>query len=105
MNIDTSLLNRLEFIEFKQHVLFLKQPNHKVKVFSDLSLDEYLKIKDYVNKFEELLKLNNSLSFKDFTNGLYDICPRIKTYSESSVLIAKILMGYNNYDLLFSHNN
>lgn len=105
MNIDANLLSRLEFIEFKQQVLLLKQPNHRVNVFANLSLIEFLNIKEYVKKFEDKILEDNSYCFKDFELGLYEICPFIKTYPGSSTLIAKILMSLESYDLLFSSNN
>lgn len=105
MSIDINLLDRLEFIEFKQQVLLLKQPNHTVSVFANLSLNEYFKIKDYVNKFEKTLNNSNYYTFKEFENGLYELSPPIKTYPGSSMLIAKILMDIKNFDLLFAHYN
>lgn len=105
MNIDTNLLSRLEFIEFKQQVLLLKQPNHKVNVFANLSLVQFLDIKEYVKNFESTMLEGKACCLKDFELGLYEICPLIKTYPGSSILIARILMSLENYDLLFSSNN
>lgn len=105
MNIDANLLSRLEFIEFKQQVLLLKQPNHRVNVFANLSLVDFLNIKEYVKKFEGTMLECEAYCFKDFELGLYEICPLIKTYPGSSILIARILMSLENYDLLFSSNN
>ncbi len=105
MNIDTNFLSRLEFIEFKQQVLLLKQPNHKVNVFANLSLDQFLDIKEYVKNFQSKMSEGKASYLKDFELGLYKVCPLIKTYPGSSILIAKILMNLENYDLLFSSNN
>ncbi|MDU1539833.1 MAG: hypothetical protein E6902_09455 [Paeniclostridium sordellii] len=105
MNIDNRILDRLEFIEFKQQVLLLKQPNHKISVFANLSLAQFIDIKNYVKNFEKFIDQESSYTFKNFEIGLYDICPLIKTYPGSSVLIARILMDIKNYDILFSHNN
>lgn len=105
MNIDNNFLDRLEFVEFKQQVLLLKQPNHKISVFANLSLSQFIDIKNYVKNFENLIDEECKYTFKDFEIGLYNICPLIKTYPGSSVLIARILMDIKNYDILFSHNN
>lgn len=105
MNIDNNFLDRLEFVEFKQQVLLLKQPNHKISVFANLSLSQFIDIKNYVKNFENLIDKDCKYTFKDFETGLYNICPLIKTYPGSSVLIARILMDIKNYDILFSHNN
>ncbi|MEG2985143.1 MAG: hypothetical protein RR835_10605 [Peptostreptococcaceae bacterium] len=105
MNINNNLLARLDFIEFKQQILLLKQPNHKVSVFANLSLSEYLNIKNYVNRFERSMNINKDYTFNEYENGLYELCPLIKTYPGSSILIAKILMDIKNFDLLFSHYN
>ena len=101
MNINTSLLNRLEFIEFKQHILFLKQPNHKVKVFSDLSLDEYLNIKDYVNTLQfvdaDIIGKNHVLL--DFKNNkeLYEKCDEYKDSYCNSLFIYSLFINSNKF--------
>lgn len=105
MNIDNNFLDRLEFVEFKQQVLLLKQPNHKISVFANLSLSQFIDIKNYVKNFENLIDKECKYTFMDFETGLYKVCPLIKTYPGSSVLIARVLMDIKNYDILFSHNN
>ena len=38
------LRDRIDFIEFKQNILFLKPPHHKAPVFAQLSLDEFISL-------------------------------------------------------------
>lgn len=105
MNIDNELLLRIEFIEFKQQILLLKHPSHKASIFAQLTLYEFLSIKDYVKNFEYYLEHGYKLNFKDFESGLYELIPKLKTYPESSVLILKVLMNISNFNKLFNSNN
>ncbi|MDU7904562.1 MAG: hypothetical protein E7J33_03240 [Peptostreptococcaceae bacterium] len=105
MSIDKELLSRVEFIEFKQQVLLLKHPSHKATVFAELTLYEFLSIRDYVENFEYYLENGHKFDFKSFESGLYDLIPKLKAYPESSVLISKILMNISNLNKLFDSNN
>ena len=105
MSIDNELLSRVEFIEFKQQVLLLKHPSHKVTIFAELTLYEFLSIRDYVKNFEYYLENGYNFDFKSFESGLYDLIPKLKAYPESSVLISKILMNISNFNKLFDSNN
>ncbi|GAA0101900.1 hypothetical protein [Paraclostridium bifermentans] len=105
MSIDKELLSRVEFIEFKQQVLLLKHPSHKATVFAELTLYEFLSIRDYVENFEYYLENGHKFDFKSFESGLYDLIPKLKAYPESSVLISKILMNISNFNKLFDSNN
>ena len=40
------IYDRLDFIEFKQNLILLKEPQHKIPVFYKLTLDDFLKIRD-----------------------------------------------------------
>ena len=46
------IYDRLDFIEFKQNLILLKQPQHKASVFYKLTLDDFLKIRDLTLNFE-----------------------------------------------------
>lgn len=105
MSLDSELLSRIEFIEFKQKILLLKNPSHKVSVFAELTIHEFLSIKEYVKNFEYYLENGYKFKFKNFESGLYDLFPKLKRYPDSSVLIAKILMDLSNYNKLFNSNN
>ncbi|QEZ69818.1 hypothetical protein D4A35_13335 [Paraclostridium bifermentans] len=105
MSIDNELLSRVEFIEFRQQVLLLKHPSHKATVFAELTLYEFLSIRDYVENFEYYLENGHKFDFKSFESGLYDLIPKLKAYPESSVLISKILMNVSNFNKLFDSNN
>ncbi|KGJ49196.1 MULTISPECIES: hypothetical protein [Paraclostridium] len=105
MSIDNELLSRVEFIEFRQQVLLLKHPSHKATVFAELTLYEFLSIRDYVENFEYYLENGHKFDFKSFESGLYDLIPKLKAYPESSVLISKILMNISNFNKLFDSNN
>jgi hypothetical protein len=105
LSIDNDLALRLDFIEFKQQILLLKHPSHKATVFSELSLYDFLSIKEYVTNFEYFLDNGYEFDFKNFESGLYELNPQLKNYPESSILISKALMSLSNFNKLFSSNN
>lgn len=100
-----AISNRFDFIEFKQKVLFFKQPNHKAIEFANLSLEEFNLIKNFVCDFEKSMLCNQPANLKDFESNLFEVCPSIKTYPSAANLVARILMSKDNYDILFSSNN
>lgn len=99
------IYDRLDFIEFKQNLILLKQPQHKASVFYKLTLDDLLKIRDLTIEFENQIKSGIKLSISDYENKLFEICPIIKSYPTSSTLIAKILMSEDIFNSLFSSLN
>lgn len=103
-NLDI-LNDRIDFIEFKQKILFFKQPNHKATEFANLSLSQFLLIRNFVNDFEIAILDKNSGNLKDFESQLFNICSDIKSYPNAASLVAKILMNKEIYDILFSSNN
>lgn len=99
------IYDRLDFIEFKQNLILLKQPQHKVSEFYKLTLDDFLKIRDFTFEFESQIKSGVRSSISDYESKLFEICPLIKSYPSSSTLIAKILMSEDIFNSLFSSLN
>ena len=95
------IYDRLEFIEFKQNILLLKQPQHKASVFAQLTLYEFLKIRDYTQEIGLKIKLGEVLAISDYEKNLYEICPILKSYSSSATLVAKALLNQDDFDSLF----
>ena len=44
---NNNLLDRLDFLEFKQNLIFLKPPQHSAQIFYELSLEDFLNIRDF----------------------------------------------------------
>lgn len=99
------IYDRLDFIEFKQNLILLKQPQHKVSEFYKLTLDDFLKIRDFTFEFESQIKSGVRSSISDYESKLFEICPLIKSYPSASTLIAKILMSEDIFNSLFSSLN
>ncbi|MGL5329543.1 MAG: hypothetical protein ACRDD7_09755 [Peptostreptococcaceae bacterium] len=97
--------DKIEFLEFKQNILFLKQPQHKASIFSELNLDDFLKIREFTEVFTQKVLSNNKLDISDYENELFKIWPPIKSYPSSSTLVAKALMDTDIFDKLFQYNN
>lgn len=95
-----NLVDRLDFIEFKQNIIFLKPPQHSTQLFYDLTLEDFLKIRNFTKEY--LLRVENDevFSLNDFEKKLIDIWPSAKTYPLSASLIARVLMGKNLYSKL-----
>ncbi len=99
------IYDRLDFIEFKQNLILLKQPQHKASVFYKLTLDDFLKIRDFTFEFESQIKSGVKSSISDYESKLFEICPLIKPYPSASTLISKILMSEDVFNSLFSSLN
>ena len=99
------IYDRLDFIEFKQNLILLKQPQHKASAFYKLTLEDFLKIRDLTLEFENKIKTGSTLSISDYENKLFELCPLIKSYPSSSSLIAKVLMTEDIFNSLFASSN
>ena len=99
------IYDRLDFIEFKQNLILLKQPQHKASVFYKLTLDDFIKIRDLTFEFESQIKSGITSSISYYESKLFEICPLIKSYPSSSTLIAKVLMSEDIFTTLFSSLN
>ena len=96
------IYDRLDFIEFKQNLILLKQPQHKASVFYKLTLDDFLKIRDLTLNFENQIKSGARTSISDYESELFEICPLVKTYPSASKYVhtpyrLKYLLGGNLY--------
>lgn len=99
------IYDRLDFIEFKQNILLLKQPQHKAAMFVDITLDEFLKIRDFTSEVSNKILSGEKYSIEQYEKGLFDICPLIKSYPSSSTLVAKALMNVDTFNILFINCN
>lgn len=95
-----NVINRLDFIEFKQNIIFLKPPQHSTQLFYDLTLEDFLKIRDFTKEYSLKIESNEPTSLSDFERKLIDIWPPAKSYPLSASLIARVLMGKNLYSKL-----
>lgn len=97
-----NLVDRLDFIEFKQNIIFLKPPQHSTQLFYELTLEDFLKIKDFTKEYSLRIENDEFISFGDFEKKLIDIWQPAKSYPLSASLIARVLMGKNLYSRLIS---
>lgn len=95
-----SLIDKLDFIEFRQNIIFLKPPQHSTQLFYDLTLEDFLKIRDFTNNYSLKIESEEITSLNDFEKKLIDIWQPARSYTLSASLIAKVLMGKNLYDKL-----
>lgn len=99
------IYDKIDFLEFKQNIILLKQPQHKASVFYDLSLEDFLKIRDFTKEIEEKISTGDKITIDDYERGLFELWSPTRSYPVSSTLIAKILMSEENYNSLFKYNN
>lgn len=99
------IYDRLDFLEFKQNILLLKQPQHKASVFTEINLDDFLKIRDYTQEIETKIYSGETYTIDQYEKNLFEICPILKTYSSSSSLVAKALLKQDIFNALFSSSN
>lgn len=99
------IYDRLDFLEFKQSILLLKQPQHKASIFNKLTLEDFLKIKNFTLSFEDMINAGNEYTIDDYERELFKIWSPIKSYPSSSTLVAKTLMSEVNFNSLFRNLN
>lgn len=97
-----NLVYRLDFIEFKQNIIFLKPPQHSTQLFYELTLEDFLKIRDFTREYSLKIENEELVSLSDFEKKLIDIWQPAKSYPLSASLIARILMEKNLYVRLIS---
>ena len=99
------IYDRIDFLEFKQNILFLKQPQHSASIFYDLTLDDFLKIRDFTSLVEQKIDDGEKYTANDYEKGLFEIWAPIKNYPSSSTLVAKSLMSEDKFNSLFKYYN
>ena len=99
------IYDRIEFLEFKQSILFLKQPQHKAAIFEELSLECFLQIRDFTKSISEKILAGEKYTFEEYEKEIFLLWPPIKSYPSSSALVAKALMDNEVYNSLFSYSN
>ena len=80
--MDTSftrlIYDQIEFIEFRQNILFLKQPQHKASIFFELHLDDFLRIRDFTENFSKRVLGNEKLTIYDYEKELGELTRVVK---------------------------
>lgn len=99
------IYDRIDFLEFKQDILFLKHPQHKASIFSKLTLDDFLNIRKFTDNVEYKIANGEEYDINRYENELFDIWSLVKSFPSSSTLIAKVLMNEDNFNSLFKSNN
>lgn len=99
-NDSYSLLDRIDFLEFRQNLLILKQPCHKASVFFDLDIETFLKLRDFSSDFSRRFVDGEKLTLNDYEKSLFNLWPPISTYPSSYLLIAKSLIDESVFKLL-----
>lgn len=98
------ILNRLDYIEFRQNLLILKEPCHKTTVFFDLNMDIYLEMKNFSKEFCKRISNGEKLTLQDYEKYIADIWPSIKCYPSSYSLIAKSLLDKNSFNSMLNNS-
>lgn len=99
-NTTYNILNRLNYLEFRQNLLILKQPCHKVSIFFDLNIDIFTKMKDFSNDFSEKVRNGENLTLRDYEKSLVNIWPPLSSYPSSYSLIAQTLLDKKIFELI-----
>ncbi|MFI3210394.1 MAG: hypothetical protein R3Y64_05015 [Peptostreptococcaceae bacterium] len=95
------IYDKLDFLQFKQNILFHKLPQHKVDIFLNMTIDEFITIRDFTLEFEENTSSDNfNLNF--YENEVKRLWPTSKSFPLSSYLIAKSLLNQNTYNKLIT---
>ncbi|WP_455542027.1 hypothetical protein [Intestinibacter sp.] len=97
-NNSYNVSNRLDYLEFRQNILILKQPCHKATVFFDLTIDIYLEMKEKSNEFSQKIRVGQKLNLSDYEKLIISIWPNISNYPSACSLIAKSLLDKDLFD-------
>lgn len=97
-----NLIDRLDFIEFKQNIIFLKPPQHSTQLFYELTLEDFLKIRDFTKEYSLKIEHGEFVSLNNFEKGLIGIWQPAKSYPLSASLIARVLIEKDLYSKLIS---
>ena len=92
-NNSYTLVDRIDYLEFRQNLLILKQPCHKATVFFDLNIDIYLEIR-------EKIICGEGLKLYDYEKLIIGIWPNISNYPSACSLIAKSLLDKDVFNLI-----
>ena len=84
--------DRLDYLEFRQNLLILKQPCHKATVFFDLTIDIYLKMKEKSEEFSENVKNGKNLKLLDYEK-ITLFCFRAGRYLHGSIGTDRFRLG------------
>lgn len=103
-NNSYDILNRIDYLEFRQNLLILKEPCHKASIFFDLNIDIYLEMREFSNEFCKRITNGEKLTLHDYEKSIINIWPSIKTYPSSYSLIAKSLLDKNSFNLLINNS-
>jgi len=95
------LQDRLDFIEFKQGLLFFKQPQHKGSLLYEISIIEYDQLKNIIKVYEEKIENDEKINLEDYEFEIYKICPQIKKYPAAAKLISRVILKPWNYERLY----
>ena len=97
-NNSYSILDRLDYLEFRQNLLILKQPCHKATVFFDLTIDIYLEMKEKSKEFSQNIRNGQPLTLLDYEKMIISIWPNISNYPSACSLIAKSLLDIDIFN-------
>lgn len=103
-NKSYSLIDRIDYLEFRQNVLLLKQPSHKASIFFDLDISTFLKIREFSRDFSRKVTDGEKLTLINYEKSLINIWAPISTYPSSYLLIAKSLLDRDVYELLVKNS-
>ncbi len=97
-NNSYNVSDRLDYLEFRQNILILKQPCHKAIVFFDLTIDIYLEMKEKSNEFSQKIRVGQKLNLSDYEKLIISIWPNISNYPSACSLIAKSLLDKDLFE-------
>ena len=95
------LQDRLDFIEFRQGLLFFKQPLHKASILYEISALEYNQLKSLIKAYEEKIINDEKINLEDYEFEIYKICPQVKKYPDAAKLISRVILKPWNYERLY----
>ena len=92
-----NLFDQLDFLEFRQNIIFLKPPQHSTQLFYELTLEDYLRIRDFTKSYIIKIENKENTSLNDFEKKLISI---VSTFINFKCLTSKPFLLFKSW-LLF----
>lgn len=97
---------RLDLIEFKQELLYWNSPGDKFLFRHNITREQYLKIQDVFEKYNDMIIKGQEVSYIDFENDIYMIVPKNHSHGYSCENLAWFFMEsgrwFRVYDELYT---
>lgn len=100
MDID-KLEERLDFIEFRQELLFYNTPTNRILFEYNVTRSQYKKIMDIMDKYRGLIEKKEKVSHSTFEDEIYEIVDQHKGNYHFVEFLTRAFMEEERWEEVF----